>query len=46
MFKAKCPVCSSEGVLPETTEMRGVSEEDISLDFDADGFACSECGLV
>lgn len=45
VFTTVCPVCGSEGLLFGATEPHGSSEEDVSLDFDADSFECDDCGL-
>src|ERR1043166_6188492 len=44
-FVIPCPICGSDVLLIGDTECGGRSEQDISLFFRPDNFACEECGL-
>lgn len=50
LFTTDCPICNSEGMLSGYTEISGELDENgiqsPSLDFFADSFECSACGLV
>lgn len=46
LFTTDCPICNSEGVLSGCTEISAEMDETPALDFFADSFECSECGLT
>jgi len=49
-YNTECPICDSEGILTGNSDFHVLGEDEtnfeIFLDFSADSFYCSECGLV